>query len=112
MITEAVEEGYRKACSFQCLSNCPLPPGLDCIWDDPGIGSDNLIEYPEFTDWRWEHEDLVKPEPEDTTQTRCPRCFSTQVVIGYPYIECRNCGYNESLIDFPVSRYYHLALGG
>ena len=96
-------------CSFQCLTNCPLPPGQDCIWDDPDYPLDRY-EYPEHTFWRWDHEDLVRPEPVNPLQTRCPRCFSTAVIIGYPYIECRNCGYNESLIDFPISRYYHLAL--
>lgn len=98
-------------CSFQCLTNCPLPPGAyepNCIWDDPDIGEP--IEYPEHTFWRWDHEELVELEPENPLQTRCPRCFSTRVIIGYPYIECRNCGYNEALMDFPISRYYHLAL--
>lgn len=87
-------------CNFQCLSGCPLPPGMDCIWDDPGIGMFDLIEYPEHWGWRLDNEKLVHPEPKDPMLTRCPRCFSTQINIGYPYIECRNCGYNEPLIDF------------
>lgn len=45
-------------------------------------------------------------EPEDPLQTRCPRCLSTEVAIGYSYIECKNCGYNEPLIDFPISEDY------
>jgi len=52
---------------------------------------------------------LVCKEPEDSMQTRCPRCFSTDVIIGYPYVECKNCGYNEALIDFPIS--YFVAEG-
>lgn len=96
-------------CNFQCLSNCPLLPGLDCIYDDPDFPLD-VYQFPEFTFWRWEHEELVKPEPEDPMQIRCPRCFSTEVTLGYPYVECENCGYNEPLIDFPISRYCHLIL--
>lgn len=107
-------EGY--ICTFKCLTYCPLAPGEDCLWDDPPIGMFDLVEYPEFFWWRFEQifgvtkEELeITPdvmeeyfkEPEDPLQTRCPRCFSTQVTIGYPYIECRNCGYNEPLIDFP-----------
>lgn len=101
------------------------PLGKDCLWDDPDTGMFELVEYPEFFWWRFEqvfgdsHEFLeITPdimdeyfkEPEDPTQTRCPRCLSTQVVIGYPDIECRHCGYNEPLIDFPISLSYHLAL--
>lgn len=97
-------------CNFQCLGGCPLPPGMDCLWDDPDIGMSDLVEYPEFFWWREDNKKLVRPEPKDPMQTRCPRCFSTQVVIGYPYIECKHCGYNEPLIDFPISYDYHLAL--
>lgn len=98
-------------CDFQCLTNCPMEPlGKDCLWDDPGIGMFDLYQYPEHTFWRWDHEDLVRPEPEDPTQLRCPRCFSTEFIVGYPYIECKNCKYNEPLIDFPISHYCHLAL--
>ncbi len=100
-------------CSFQCLSNCPLPPGMDCIWDDPVIDKEYAYEYPEFFFWRVNYEDernIKHTEPGDPMQTRCPRCLSTEVVIGYPYIECQHCGYNEPLIDFPISRYYHLVL--
>ena len=83
------------------------------------------VEYPEFFWWRFKQifgasnefliitPDMMDEyfgEPEDPLQTRCPRCLSTEVAIGYPYIECKNCGYNEPLIDFPISRCHHLAL--
>ena len=98
-------------CNFQCLTNCPMEPlGKDCLWDDPEIGMFDLVEYPEFFFWQWEHKSLVRPEPKDPLKTRCPRCFSTKVTIGYPLIECKNCGWNEALIDFPISHYFHLAL--
>lgn len=114
-------------CDFQCLTNCPMEPfGKDCLYDDPDIGMFDLVEYPEFFSWRFEQifgnsdeflevtpdmmEEYFK-EPEDSTQTRCPRCLSVEVTIGYPYMECRHCGYNEPLIDFPISRYYHFAFG-
>lgn len=105
-----MQENYIQDCSFQCLSNCPLPPGIDCIWDDPLTGMFDLVQYPEFFWWRVDNEELVRPEPEDPMQTRCPRCLSTEVAIGYPYIQCKHCGYNEPLVDFPISHYYHLAL--
>lgn len=73
----------------------------------------DYIEYPEFFWWRVNHEDecsIKHTEPEDPTQARCRRCLSTEVVIGYPYIQCKHCGYNEPLIDFPISHDYHLAL--
>lgn len=100
-------------CNFKCRTECPIPPGRyqsNCIWDDPLMGMFDLFQYPEHTFWRWDHEELVRPEPVDPLQTRCPRCFSTEFIIGYPYIECKNCGYNEPLIDFPISQYFHLAL--
>jgi len=101
-------------CNFQCLTNCPMELlGKDCLWDDPLIGMFDEYQYPEFFFWRVDHEDecgIKHTEPGDPMQTRCPRCLSIEVVIGYPYIECRHCGYNEPLIDFPISRYYHLAL--
>jgi len=102
-------------CTFQCLTHCPFPDG-DCIWNDPDIGCYDLVEYPEFFQWRFQqifgnsNEPLVItpdmmdeyfPEPKDPTQQRCPRCLSTEVVIGYIYIKCRHCGYNEPLVDFP-----------
>ncbi len=98
-------------CNFKCLTRCPLPPGRyepNCIWDDPDIGMFDFYQYPEYTFWREDHEELVRPEPIDPMQTRCPRCFSVQVIIGYPYIECKHCGYNQPLVDFPISEYYHL----
>jgi len=85
----------------------------------------NFVEYPEFFWWRFEQvfgkseefleitPDMVDgyfKEPEDPMQTRCPRCFSTRVDIGYPHITCKDCGYNEPLIDFPISHYFHLAM--
>lgn len=97
-------------CTWRCLSNCPLPPGMDCIWEDPDIGEFDLVEYPEYFWWREDNKKLVRREPKNSLRARCPRCFSTKIVIGYPYIECRNCGYNEPLIDFPISHYYHLAM--
>ncbi len=83
------------------------------------------VKYPLFFWWRFnqifgdsEAFLIITPnmmdeyfkEPKDPMRSRCPRCLSTEVTIGYPYIECRNCNYNEPLIDFPISRYYHLAL--
>lgn len=112
-------------CIFKCLTNCPLLPGQDCFWDDPAIGMFDLVEYPEFFWWRFERvfgdsEEFLEitpdmmdeyfKEPEDKTQIRCPRCLSTEVIIGYPLFECKNCNYNEPLIDFPISQYFHLAL--
>lgn len=87
-------------CTFECLTHCPLAPGEDCFWDDPGIGMFDLVEYPEFFWWREGNKKLVRREPKDTMRTRCPRCLSVRVGIGYPYIKCKNCGYNEPLIDF------------
>ena len=102
-------EGY--VCTFKCLTNCPLGPGQECYWDDPGYPIlDDLSLEECYALWRDHNESLARPEPKDPLQTRCPRCFSTEVVRGYPYIECKNCGFNEPLIDFPISRYYHLAL--
>lgn len=104
-------------CDWQCL-NCPLPPGQDCLWDDPSIGEFDLVEYPEFFWWRFNRifgdsdefleitpdmMDEYFKEPNDPLQTRCPRCLSTEVTRGYPQMECKNCGYNEPLIDFPIS---------
>lgn len=91
-------EGY--VCTFECLTHCPLDDG-SCYWDDPLIGMFDLIEYPEFFWWREDNKKLVRREPKDSTRTRCPRCLSVQVDLGYPYIKCKNCGYNEPLIDFP-----------
>lgn len=97
-------------CTFKCLTHCPLPPGRDCIWDDPGApfnGFDDDFdalfeaEFPDFSWWREFNEELVRREPKDPTQTRCRRCWSIKVDVGYPYIQCRNCGYNEPLVDYP-----------
>ena len=83
------------------------------------------VEYPLFFWWHFEQvfgdskefleitPDMMGEyfkEPEDPLQTRCPRCLSTKIDIGYPYIKCLNCEYNEPLIDFPISHYYHLAM--
>lgn len=101
-------------CNFQCLE-CPLPPGVECLYDDPLIGIFEMTEYPDFFFWRFDHifgdsdefleitpdmMDEYFKEPADKTRTRCPRCLSIQVTFGYPYIECTNCGYNEPVIDF------------
>jgi len=114
-------------CNHKCLTECPIP-GQDCYWDDPLIGMFDLVEYPEFFWWRFERifgdsnefliitpdmMDEYFKEPEDPLQTRCPRCFSTQFIIGYPYMECKNCGYKEPLIDFPMSEdFYRFYEGG
>ena len=95
-------EGY--TCTFECLTHCPLAPDGGCFWDDPSIGAFDEIEYPEFFWWRENNGKLVRPEPKNPLQTRCPRCLSTKIVVSYLYIECRNCNYNESLMDFPCSR--------
>ena len=91
-------EGY--VCTFECLTNCPLAPDGGCFYDDPDIVDE--IEEPEFFWWREDNKKLVRPEPKDSMRTRCPRCLSVRVDIGYPYIKCKNCSYNEPLIDFPV----------
>jgi len=97
-------------CKYQCLTDCPMAPlGKDCLWDDPGIGMFDLVEYPEFFFWRIDHgmgEHAVRPREGNS----CPRCYSIEIVMDYPDIRCLNCGYNEPLIDFPISHYYHLAL--
>ncbi len=100
-------------CSPPDLSACPYPQCL-CPANDWGLV--DKIEYPEFFWWRFEQifggsdeflvitpdmMDEYFKEPEDSMQTRCPRCLSVEVDIGYPYIKCKNCGYNEPLIDFP-----------
>lgn len=95
-------------CFWQCL-RCPFS-NEDCLWDDPLIGMFDLVEYPEFFFWRVEHEGLAQPEPDNPMQSRCPRCYSIRIDFDYPYIRCLNCGYNEPLIDFPISYYHHLAL--
>jgi len=90
-------------CTFQCLTHCPFPDG-ECIWDDPLIGCFDEVEYPEFFWWRIIHEEecsIKHTEPDNPMQIRCPRCLSVEVDIGYPYIECQHCGYNEPLIDYP-----------
>jgi len=109
-------ESIIKECNFQCLSNCPLPLNQDCLYDDPDIGMFDLVEYPEFFWWRFEQVfgnssefleitpdmmDEYFKEPDNPLQSRCPRCHSSRIVIGYPYIWCRHCGYNEPLIDYP-----------
>ncbi len=113
-------------CNFKCLTDCPVPPGSyrdsDCIYDDPDPNIFDRVEYPEFFWWRFDQifcdyngDLLILPdmmdeyfkEPEDKTQTRCPRCYSAHVDVGYPYIQCSHCGYNEPLIDFPISQAFN-----
>lgn len=69
------------------------------------------VVYPEWWAWR-EERGLPQEPPADlpASTTRCPRCWSTRVTIGYPVIKCDDCGYTEELIDFPISRSYHRAL--
>lgn len=107
-ITSEEEASLIEKCNFKCLTDCPLPPSLPCLWDDPVIGNKEYDEdplfdadFPDFSWWRWDNEELAKSEPKDPTHTRCRRCLSVKVDIGYPYIKCKNCGYNEPLIDFP-----------
>ena len=111
-------------CTSQCLTHCPFPDG-DCMWDDPDIGMFDLVVYPEFFCWRFnkifgdsdefleitpDMMDKYFKEPDDPMQSRCPRCYSTKIIIGYPDIKCLNCNLEEPLIDFPISYDYHLAL--
>ena len=35
----------------------------------------------------------------------CPRCFGARIKVDYPAIKCLRCGYQEDLIDFPISNY-------
>ena len=80
------------------------------------------VEYPKFFWWRFEQifsnseefleitPDMVDEyfkEPEDPLQTRCPRCLSINFVIGYPDMECEDCGWNEPRIDFPMSEGFY-----
>lgn len=110
-------------CNWKCLTDCPIPDG-DCYWDDPDIGTFDLVEYPEFFWWRFEQVfgdskefliitpdmmDEYFKEPDDPITTRCRRCLSAEVIIGYPSMECKNCGYNEPLIDFSMSEDFYLA---
>ena len=89
--------------------------------DYPDGDWDEVI-YPEFFWWRFNQvfgdseefltitPDLMDEyfkEPDDPLQTRCPRCLSTEVIIGYPYIVCKDCGYDEDLIDYPISEDFH-----
>ena len=88
-------------------------------------GAWDKVEYPPFFWWRFnqifgdsEEFLIITPdmmdeyfkEPEDPLTLRCPRCYSTKFIIGYPDIKCLNCGLEEPLIDFPISYDYHLAL--
>ena len=92
---------------------------------DSPDGAWEKVEYPPFFWWRFEQVfgdsnafliitpdmmDEYFKEPDDPMTSRCPRCYSTNIGFGYPYIQCFNCGYNEPLIDFPISHYYHLAM--
>ena len=101
-------------CNFECLTHCPFPD--ECIYDDPQMGDDYVVEYPEFFWWRYDHLtesqqhqlpeitpdslDEFYPEPPNDAY-RCPRCHSANVIIGESWIVCGNCKYNEPLIDFP-----------
>jgi len=108
------QEEMRKDCNFQCLSNCPLPIGSDCLYDDPDLLAFDLVEYPKFYFWRDEHgvrplEDWTVNDP-NPMMPRCPRCHSTKVGSGYMFpnysvMQCHQCGYNKPLIDFPSAKY-------
>ena len=92
-------------CDNKCLTSCPLPRGMydtDCMWTDPAFDMFDKVEYSEFFWWR-EYRDIEQEPPASLKPTdyRCPRCYSTNISIGYPYIQCLHCGYNEPLIDFP-----------
>jgi len=93
--------------------------GKDCLWGDPLIGMFDKVEYPEFFWWRLDQifgdsEEFLEitpnmmdeyfKEPDDTNLLRCPRCYSPKIKIGYHYIQCLSCQYNEPIIDFTVSR--------
>ncbi len=126
IILQAREEEYKDyVCTFQCLTNCPVPSEL-CFWDDPLIGMFDGIKYPEFFGWRLEHlmEDqkkqlieigsdlmILTPDcldefyPESTGNVyRCNRCHSTNVIFSEDWIICQYCGYNEPRIDYPEWR--------
>ena len=38
---------------------------------------------------------------------QCPRCKSKRFRVGYPDMQCFDCGYTEPLIDFPISWDWH-----
>jgi len=86
----------------------------DGVWEE--------VAYPKFFWWRFNqifgNSDeflIITPdmmdeyfkEPDDPLQTRCPRCMSIEVIIGYPDMVCQSCGYNEPLIDFPMSESFY-----
>jgi len=89
----------------------------------------DFVVYPEFFEWRFnqifgdsEEFLIITPnmmeeyfkEPEDPLQQRCNRCLSTDIIIGYPDMRCKHCGYTEPRIDFPVSEdwYQYYEKGG
>ena len=120
-----------KLCPGVChppdLTACPYPQCL-CPANDWGLG--DVIEYPEFFDWRLEHltEDkkrllmetgsdmmIITPdclnqfygEPEPVGQVcRCNRCLSIDIDWQPEWIVCKNCGWSEPLHDYPVARRY------
>ena len=102
-----------------------LPYEVQQVDIDSPDGAWDKVKYPEFFRWRFEQifgnskeflfitpdmMDEYFKEPDDPLQTRCPRCYSTEVMIGYPDIKCLNCGLEEPLLDFPISYDFHLAL--
>ena len=40
----------------------------------------------------------------------CPKCGSNKIRVQYPDISCIACGYDDSLMDFPISHEHHRAL--
>lgn len=89
-------------CTWQCLTHCPFPG--DCIWGDPDMGIFSQVEYPEHFWWRQDHS-VDEQEPEPLGQVhRCNRCLSTDIDWQAEDIVCKNCGWSESLYDFPMAR--------
>jgi len=89
---------------------------------DSPDGPWDKVEYPPFFWWRFaqvfgasnefliitpDMMDEYFKEPEDPMQTRCPRCFSVEFIMGYPYMGCKHCGYEEPLLDFPCSETFY-----
>jgi hypothetical protein len=100
-------------CNFNCLTECPSPK--ICLYNDPDMGKNYEVKYPKFFWWRFNNlpdnkkpqeltpdsMDSFYPELKNKTTYRCPRCLSVNIYIGEKWIICRNCDYNEPLIDFP-----------
>lgn len=44
---------------------------------------------------------------EQGMDSRCPKCGSPGIRLGYPDMYCLRCGWSEPLIDFPISWDWH-----